>query len=182
MKTSRWVKYDAPSRLWIQSNKRIYFYWYSFLQLAEQDPTRKVNWKLYEGWGGADVVLNTKFDAWWNTHWKDLFGIPKEGDEPKFPLSTKKPKEQGLRLALLIYERRGLGDMWTIAKNIARYERRTRKRGLTVIPFGDAFYSEWKRKDPTTRSVIKRNAQSRTARYMHRAEELLDSVCEGVFP
>jgi len=55
-------------------------------------------------------------------------------------------------------------------------------RGLTTIPFGDAFYSEWKRKDAFTRSVIKRNAQSRTARYMTRAEELLDGVCDGVFP
>jgi len=40
----------------------------------------------------------------------------------------------------------------------------------------------WNNKDAFTRSVIKRNAQSRTARYMTRAEEILDGVCDGVFP
>ena len=63
MKKSRWIKYDAKSGLWTQSNKRIYLYWYSFLQHAERDRTRVVDWGKYEGWGDADEVLNTKFDV-----------------------------------------------------------------------------------------------------------------------
>ena len=182
MKTSRWVKYDSDSGLWIPSNKRIYFYWYSFLQHAERDPTRQVNWKLYKGWGGADVVLNTKFDAWWRMHWKELFGIENEGDEPKFPLSTKRPKEQGLRYALLVYERREMQDNWSIAMDIAKREWGDRKKGLTSGAFDNAVKKDWVKQDEPTRRQWKRIAQSRVGRIMTRAEELLDGVCDGVFP
>ena len=65
MKTSRWNRYDAGSGLWIASNKRIYTYWFQFLQHAAKDPKRVVNWSKYDGWGGRDVILHTKFDAWW---------------------------------------------------------------------------------------------------------------------
>ena len=182
MKTSRWVKYDRKSRLWIQSNKVIYFYWYSFLQHAERDPTRTVDWTKYDGWGGAETVLNTKFDGWWRSHWQDLFGIPNEGDEPKFPLSTKRPKEQGLRYALLVYERREMQDNWSIAMDIAKREWGYRKKGLTSGAFDNAVQKDWMKQDEPTRRQWKRIAQSRVGRIMTRAEELLDGVCDGVFP
>ena len=65
MKTSRWNKYDAGSGLWIASNKRIYIYWFQFLQHAAKDPKRVGNWSKYDGSGGRHVILHTKFDAWW---------------------------------------------------------------------------------------------------------------------
>ena len=183
MKTSRWIKYDAKSGLWIQSNKRIYFYWYSFLQHAEKDPTRTVDWSKYDGWGGADTVLNTKFDGWWRSHWKDLFGIPNEGDEPKFPLSTNRPKENGLRYALLVYERRDKGDLWEIAKDIAKREWRERKLGLTSNAFDYASPQSLSQKqDAEERSYRKRYTQSKVGRYKRNAEKHLDNVCKGIFP
>ena len=182
MKTSRWVKYDAKSRLWIQSHKVVYFYWYTFLQYAERDANRTVDWTKYEGWGGAETILNTKFDAWWRTHWKDLFGIPKEGDEAKFSLSTKKPKEQGLRYALLVYEKREIGDLWVIANKIADREWDRRKRGLTSAAFDNAVLKDFNKCTPQEKSRRKRYTQSKVARIRKRADELLDSVCEGVFP
>jgi len=182
MKTSRWVKYDSKSRLWIQSKKVIYFYWYSFLQHAERDPTRTVDWTKYNGWGGAETILNTKFDGWWRTHWKDLFGIPNEGDEPKFPLSTKRPKEQGLRYALLVYEKREIGDLWKIANEIARREWDRRKKGLTSTAFDYAVLEDWNKCSPKEQSRRKRYTHSKVAGIRDRGKELLDNVCKGIFP
>ena len=183
MKTSRWVKYDRKSKLWIQSNRRIYFYWYSFLQHAEKDPNRNVDWSVYDGWGGSDVVLNTKFDVWWRKRWKDLFGIPNEGDIPKFPLTTNRPKENGLRYSLMVYENRDKGDLWEIAKHIAKREGRKRKLGLTSLAFEYATHKYRKQKQNAEESSYrKRYTQSKVGRYKRKAETILDNVCEGRFP
>ena len=74
------------------------------LQHAERSPDHQVDWTQYDGWGGANVVLGTKFDEWWEERWKELFATTVKGDEPKFPLSTNRPKPDGIRYALLIYE------------------------------------------------------------------------------
>jgi hypothetical protein len=183
MKTSRWIKYDPKSGLWIQSNKRIYLYWYSFLQHAENDPHRQVDWTTYDGWGGRDVVLHTKFNMWWGTHWKDLFGISKEGDKPKFALSTNRPKENGLRYALLVYENRDKGDLWEIATHIAKREWRQRKLGLTSSAFDYASPQYLKQKQTAEeRSCRKKYTQSKVGRHKKQAEKHLGYVCEGKFP
>ena len=65
-----------------------------------------MDWTKYDGWGGADTILNTKFDAWWKTHWKDLFGYELDKTEPKYPLSTIKPQLDGIKYSLLVYELR----------------------------------------------------------------------------
>jgi hypothetical protein len=107
MKTSRWNRYDKKNGLWISSRKLIYVYWFRFLQLAEAHPDKKVDWSLYEDWGGKDVICDpdTKFDVWWRQNWKTLFGY-KEGEEDKilYPLSTSKPQAHGIRYALRVYE------------------------------------------------------------------------------
>ena len=87
----RWIRYR--DKLWIPHRKRTYLYWFKFLQLSEQDPNRNIDWSKYNGWGGANAVLGMKFDDWWKDHWVELFGIKNEGDEPKFPLTTKRPKK-----------------------------------------------------------------------------------------
>ena len=181
-KKSEFRKYDRESRLWISGFYVMYGYWYKFLQYAERDTTRTVDWTKYQGWGGAETILNTKFDAWWRTHWKDLFGILKEGDEAKFSLSTKKPKEQGLRYALLVYEKREIGDLWVIANKIADREWDRRKKGLTSAAFDNAVLKDFNNHTPQEKSRRKRYTQSKVARIRKRADELLDSVCEGVFP
>ena len=110
MKTSRWKRRDKGSGLWISSNKRIYFYWFRFLQHAAEDPNRVVDWSLYESWGGKDVILNTKFDAWWNKRWKTLFGYKEGETTPLYPLSKApsgkrtRPQPEGIRFALRVYE------------------------------------------------------------------------------
>ena len=207
MKTSRWVKYDRKSKLWIQSKKRIFFYWYSFLQHAEKDPNRNVDWSVYDGWGGRDVVLITKFDVWWRKRWKRLFGYKLGETEPMYPLTTKKPQPDGVRYSLLVYElkdapllnghpdvdRGMVGDSWEIAKRIAvlEYPKRREKGKM------DKSYKpeEWSF-NIARRSVVrelretnlvecnkkKRIVQSRVGRYMRAAENHLDNVCKGRFP
>jgi hypothetical protein len=122
---NRWsAKYRKDVRLWIPSRKITYLYWFKFLQLAERDPNRTVDWSKYEGWGGSNVVLGQKFDDWWEERWMDLFGIQNEGDEPKFPLSTKRPKTDAIRYALRIYENRHRGSNWEIAIWLKKNEKK----------------------------------------------------------
>ena len=126
---SRWVRYRDG--LWIPSRKRIYLYWFKFLQHAERDVTRIVNWKKYNGWGGSNYILASRFDDFWEDNWKKLFGVKDVFDLPKFPLSTDRPKPDGYRYALLVYENRHRGSNWDIAKWIAKREVSKRGAGLT---------------------------------------------------
>ena len=80
----------------------------------------------YRGWGGSNEILGQKFDDWWKDHWKTLFAVQKEGDKPKFPLTTQKPKPDGYRTALLVYENRNAGSNWEIADKVQRIEERRR--------------------------------------------------------
>ena len=141
MKVSRWKKYDKVSGLWISSPKPVYGYWFRFLIHAENDPKRVVDWSLYEGWGGSDVILHTKFDAWWKARWKTLFGYKLDETEPMYSLSTPKPQPDGVRYSLLVYglkhqhllngqkntDEGKVGDYWEIAKRIAVLEYPRRK-------------------------------------------------------
>ena len=79
---SKYVKYRDGT--WIECRKRIYLYWFKFLRHAEESSEHKVQWNKYRAWGGKDIVMNTKFDAWWEEHWKDCFGIDEETGRCKF--------------------------------------------------------------------------------------------------
>ena len=145
--------------MWISSPKPVYGYWFRFLILAAKDPTREVDWSLYEEWGGKDYILRTKQNEWWKKNWKTLFGY-KVGEtgretEPLYPLSkapsgkTTRPQPDGIRFALMVYELRDkslldgndltdtenegdgkIGDNWEIAQMIATKEQPERnKRG-----------------------------------------------------
>ncbi len=173
---SRWVRYRDG--LWIPSRKRIYLYWFKFLQHAERDVTRIVNWKKYNGWGGSNYILASRFDDFWEDNWKKLFGVKDVFDLPKFPLSTDRPKPDGYRYALLVYENRHRGSNWDIAKWIAKREVSKRGSGLTS---SSLFYAredmdgDYGRED---KLVI----QSRIGRYKTSANKYLDNVCNGIFP
>ena len=169
---SRWVKYQDG--LWIQSRKRIFLYWFKFLQHAEESAEYQVDWRKYEGWGGANYVLGTKFDDFWNNNWQSLFGVKKEGDAPLFPLSTKQPKADGLRHALLVYENLHRGSNWDIAIAIAKREQT--QRGVVGSSF---FYA---REDVESGREDRMIIQSRVGRYKKAAKKHLANVCDGQFP
>ena len=208
MKTSRWKRYDAASGLWIASSKPVFAYWFRFLIHAENDPSRDVDWSLYEEWGGRDYILHTKQNEWWKAKWKTLFGY-KEGEEDKilYPLSTSKPQPDGIRLSLMVYELKDkpllngqedevnglVGNKWEIAKRIAVVEYPKRRNKGAEDPSFDP--EDWQfniaraviarrmtKEDPAEFRKKKRTLQSRIGRYMRQAEKHLDNVCEGQFP
>ena len=134
--TSRQVMYDKGTKLWIPYRKRCFGLWFKFLQHAERSPDHQVDWKHYDGWGGANVVLGTKFDEWWEERWKELFATKVKGEQPKFPLATQKPKPDGIRYALLIYENQHRGSNWEIAVWVQKQEEKKRY-GVQSFFFAD---------------------------------------------
>mgnify|MGYP007072021979 CR=1 FL=1 len=122
---NRWsAKYRKDVKLWIPSRKITYLYWFKFLQLAEREPGKSVDWKKYSDWGGKEIVMQTKFDDWWKEYWVDCFGVKNEGDMAKYPLTTKRPKTDAIRYALRLYENRHLGSTWDIAIYLKKNEKR----------------------------------------------------------
>ena len=55
-----WIRYKDG--YWIPHRKRVYLYWFKYLQQAELSPRHTVDWTQYDGWGGANAVLGMKFD------------------------------------------------------------------------------------------------------------------------
>ena len=120
---SKYVKYREGT--WIECRKRIYLYWFKFLQHAEGSSEHKVQWNKYRAWGGKDAVMNMKFDDWWEKYWKDCFGISEKTGKSKFFIG-KNPKADGIRYALLSYENRDCKTNWDIAIAISKKESRSR--------------------------------------------------------
>ena len=211
---NRWsAKYRKDEKLWIATRKISYLYWFKFLQLAEKDPNRKVDWRKYKLWGGKKVVMETKFDDWWKEYWIDCFGIKNEGDTPKYPLTTKRPKTDAIRYALRLYENRHRGSTWDIAIYLKKNEKRmyfleffgkidenmkTKTRLSGDNPRRKIFDEEhhtnvkWvggkseNQYDDDSEAYLnrlqKKEVQSAVGRYLKKAEEYLDNVCEGKFP
>ena len=97
-KTSRYRKYQDG--MWITSRYVMYRYWYKFLQYAEQDGARTVDWAKYDGWGGANLVLSERFETWWKMNWKELFAVENEGDTARYELTRRQSRASAVRLAL----------------------------------------------------------------------------------
>ena len=175
---SKYVRYDKKSGLWITQRKRIYLYWFKFLRIAEQDPDYKVDWSKYNGWGGGNYILGTKFDEFWEEKWQSLFGVKVMGGTAKFSLTTDKPKTDAIRYALLVYENKHRGSNWQIAKWIAKRENAKRGAGLTS---SSLFYA---REDMEGEygAEDKLIIQSRIGRYKSSAKKYLSNVCVGQFP
>lgn len=194
MKTSRWNRYDKSSELWIPSSKSIYLFWYTYLQHAERDPSRKVDWTKYKGWGGADIV-NIKFDIWWRSHWKDLFGYHPDETEPRYKLNTTKPQLDGIKYSLLIYEMRlehPDEHYWDLAERVAAKEwARRREKGKRDPNFVPEHWSFNIARKVVSRKMAKvdglgfyeakRVLSSRIGRYLLKANKHLDNVCKGEF-
>ena len=105
-KNSEWIRHRNSK--WIAYRKRLYLYWFNFLQEAEKTKGYKVDWTKYEGWGGSNVILGQKFDMWWEERWEELFGLENKNSHQRFPLSTTRPKSEGIRLCLLVWKYRNI--------------------------------------------------------------------------
>ena len=179
-------KYDKDSKLWIPDYYVLYAYWYRFLQIAVEE-NRDIDWTRYEGWGGPEVIQNTKFRKWWLEHWKELFGVKTElgvsRSSRRFRLSTKKPKRNAIKVALRVYENKHRGENWEIMeylnkkyvekKGIEKYlERRKQKVNIMGSIDAGAFGN----------AVDTKEVNRTINRYMSQAEKHLDNVCVGKFP
>jgi len=159
---------------YIQSYKRTYLYWFKFLQECGQDPSRKVDWSKYELWGGKEEVMNTNFDTWWKTHWVELFGIKSTKEKPRVELSTRSPVNEGLRFSWLCHIHRDL-DKLEIWKKINQIEEKRLKRR---VKFKDQIKGTFIEKTTEGDQEIR----SRVGRYIKYSDEVLDSICIGIFP
>jgi hypothetical protein len=159
-KTSRYRKYQDG--MWIKSRYVMYCYWYKFLQYAEQDDARTVDWSKYDGWGGADLILSQRFETWWKMNWKELFAVANEGDTARYELSNRQIRAGAVRVALLVYEHRHL------------------KSGVDVQVALQKRYKNLESLDADKVLETKRINQF-VGRYRKLAEKLLDDVCVGKF-
>ena len=148
--------------MWIKSRYVMYRYWYKFLQYAEQDDARTVDWSKYDGWGGANLILSERCEAWWKTHWMELFAVDNEGDTARYELSNRQIRAGAVRVALLVYEHRHLKSGVDVQVALMK-----RYKNLESLDADKVF--EAKRINQFAR------------RYRKLAEKLLDDVCVGKF-
>lgn len=181
-KSTRYRKYRDG--YWIKSRYLLYRFWYKFLQYAELDANRTVDWSKYNGWGGPTVVLHERFEKWWKQHWKKLFGVRKENDKALFEITRKKARAEAIRVALLVYEYRHLIDpadnrpifdalnaKYRNLGSIDKYET-DKKDGKVIFENG---------KPRQRAKVDTKYLNHEIKRYLKQAETLLDQVCRGEF-
>jgi hypothetical protein len=199
-----WIRYKDG--YWISHRKRVYLYWFKYLQHAGKCDDYTVDWTQYSGWGGANAVLGMKFDEWWNDNWIELFGTKDRRATPKYPINTKQPKTEAIRLSMLCWERRDApvwnkrGNALSIAKQVYEYE--TGESGEKKPRFTDENWDasfmlpetflidkdgEKYRFDEdglkiSWDDVRNQRLQSIVARYLKNARKYLDNVCIGKFP
>jgi len=165
--------YDKKNKIWINHRKRVYLLWFKFLQHSERDETRQVDWTKYDGWGGVNEVLGAKFDAWWQEHWLECFGVKNRGDNPKFALSVKQPYFESLRVALLVYEY-GIKFPKLNSEDLAiKIQKREGQKRFFLEVF-DAYHED---SNEETKFMRKRISISRK-----KSREIMDNVCIGKFP
>ncbi len=196
MRKGRWKRFDKKSGLWQPTSKWVYQCWYKYLQHAERDTDRTVDWSKYDGWGDAETILNTEFRDWWEKHWKDLFGFIKNETEPRFPLATTRPQVDGIKYSLVVYELHKNNpemDYWELAKVVAQSESPRRRYKGSIDPnykpdawtFNNArpaIRRKLEKEDKKDFKEKQRNMRSRVGRYLIVANRHLDNVCQGKFP
>jgi hypothetical protein len=190
--TYDWIRYKDG--YWIPHRKRVYLYWFKYLQHAEKSSEYEVDWSKYEGWGGGNSILDLKFDEWWDGHWLELFGTKDRSEAPRFSISTKQPKTEALRLSLLCWERRNApvwgrrGNALSIAKQVYEYELGI--SGEKQPRYGDDEFTAGSM-NPETFSVYDgdngyisdpQRLQSIVSRYIKNAKRYLRNVSVGKFP
>lgn len=150
--SSKYVRYNRKTKLWIRQRKRIYLLWFLYLQLAIKEG-RDVDFGRYEGWGSSDEIENTKFDVWWENNWVKLFGAS-DKKEPLYKVETSHTKFDAMYAAYKIYSGRDLGSYKELAGIFLPF------RGWSNI----------------------HSDQTIVGRYIRQAETILENVCLGKFP
>ncbi len=181
--TSEFVRYKEG--LWISHRKRVFLYWFKFLQEAEKSDEYQVDWRKYKGWGSANYILGSKFDDFWNENWKSLFGVKnRDKEQPKFKTASSRVKTEGIRLALLCWQKRHAKSALAIAKQVYEYE-------MGISGEKKARYTEDEHGasnlnvdglDAEGYEMDKQRLQMYVGRYITNAKGYLKNVCIGVFP
>jgi hypothetical protein len=187
----KWIRYRDG--IWIPHRKRTYLYWFKFLQEAQRSPDFKVNWNKYRGWGGANEVMGSRFDDWWEDHWKDLFGVEGKSDvltKVKFPLTTTQPKTEAIRISWLVWMNRDTPPDYV--SRLSQYGGGTHypKRGSNHLAIARKIIATEKRQtylapldpDDDTNENEDKVIASLIGRYKRRAKKTTENVCEGLFP
>ena len=138
--------------LWLVQRKRVYSCWFKFLQIAEAENDYSVNWSKYAGWGGPDQIMGQKFDDWWEDHWKELFAVKNQGDNPLYLTSTKQTKPDAYKIMLRVHSLKHLSNQEIGSQ-------------LELSPGRETH-----------------EMHSRVGRYRRSAKKILSNVCEGRFP
>ena len=191
-----WNRYKDG--FWIPHRKRVFLYWFKYLQQAELSPRHNVDWTKYDGWGGANAVLGMKFDNWWDDNWKKLFGM-KKGMKPKFQLPPKIDYET-VRLAYLVYELRDT-PIEHYKKQMVRYHGRNMGGRKKIVRTPETKTNElsiayrlFQRESPKSRYTklahlnlydydnTYKSVQSHIRKLMKQATDIMDNVCKGKFP
>ena len=186
----KWIRYRDD--IWIPHRKRTYLYWFKFLQEAERSSDFTVNWNKYRGWGGANEVMGSRFDDWWENHWKDLFGAKGKDVDPtkiKFRLSTTQPKTEAIRISWLVWMNRDTPPDY-ISKASGKELTRYSKRGSNHLAIARKIIATEKRQtylapldpDDDTNENEDKVISSLIGRYKRRARKTTENVCDGIFP
>ena len=194
-KTSQYKRYRDG--LWIPSFKRTYLYWFKFLQEAEKSKEHKVDWSKYEGWGGSNEVLGSKFDDFWEENWKELFGIKERGNKPKFELSTEHIKTEAIRVSYLVWLQRNMKPLYELSisphRTLARYEKTKKGKMSNALSISKKILASEKRvgtlnlicvwdleddRNPNT----EKDVRDLVNRYLRNSKKIVDNVCNGQFP
>ena len=199
MKARKWIKYDTKSSLWIKHRKRIYLYWFKFLQLAEDSDKHNVDWNKYRLWGGKNAVMSMKFDDWWKKYWKSCFGVEKQGDIAKHDTSSSRIKADGVRYnyyTVYYFHKYPHFKAYDVALKLYREVKRKRasntsKRTLAtfLVSLDDAerikkAYSatDAKYTERFNSTDAKVEVQSRIGRCRSKGNKTLKNVCKGIYP
>ena len=121
--------------------------------------------------------MDTDFDTWWNRNWVNLFGIKERGETPKFQTNpkTKISNYNSLRLYLLVYEyglKYPAADTYEISQRIQTRESFKR---YPVPSFTEGLGLD-------VGAINKRTVQRKMSNYKKRGKEVMENVCNGVFP
>ena len=201
--------------MWIPYRKRTYLYWFKFLQEAQMFDEVSVDWKKYKGWGGGNVIMGQKFDEWWNDRWRDLFGSEERWTDPskiKFPLTTTRPKTDGIRMSLLVWQLRDTPPEKEDKEITSRLGGRSvKRRGSNATAIGKKLFQMEKRGTYSKYSLLVTETQNHShdddslveenlnvkdagyygteeqvqqyvSRFKKRARKTIDNVCQGKFP
>jgi len=175
-KTSRYKRYRDG--YWIKSRYLLYRWWYKFLQYAEQDEKREVDWSKYDGWGGASVVLNTRFEKWWQQRWKELFGVRSEKDKARYEIASRKARAETIRITLLVYENRDKTGRDLFDALNKRYSKLGSLDMYETDDEGEYISVNGKLRE---RLIDSKYINQHIKRYRQQADRLLDQVCRGEF-